>query len=82
MIVTPDAPLNAVKIAVVNMATTASPPGIQPNRAWARLTSRRGPWLSASRYPAKVKSGIAMRAGKSTRRYSSAMSAAVSIPAA
>ena len=82
MIVTPDAPLKAVKTAVEKTATTARPPGIHPKSACARLTSRFGPWLSARTYPANVNSGMAMSAGKSTSRYSSAMRAAVSMPAA
>ena len=35
MIVTPEAPLNAVKTAVANTATTARPPGTHPNIACA-----------------------------------------------
>ncbi len=45
--VTPDAPVNAVKNAQVTSATMAKPPGIQPKRALERLTSRLGVLLSA-----------------------------------
>ncbi len=66
MIVTPEAPLNAVKIAVEKSATTASPPGIHPKSDPASLIRRLGAWLSARRKPANVKSGMAISAGRST----------------
>ncbi len=66
MIVTPEAPLNAVNMAVEKRATTASPPGIHPKSDSASLISRFGALLSARRNPANVKSGMAISAGRST----------------
>ncbi len=48
MIVTPDAPVNAVKKAHAAIETIARPPGNQPSTALVRRTSRAGAWLSLS----------------------------------
>ena len=48
MIVTPDAPVKAVKKAHAVRATNASPPGIQPIIAPVNLTSLPGAPLSLS----------------------------------
>ncbi len=63
MIVTPEAPVNAVKNAHAAVQTNAKPPGIQPNIAPVNRTNRFGALLSLNKYPAKVKSGIAARNG-------------------
>ena len=63
MIVTPDAPVNAVKNAQAARDTSASPPGIQPSKELVNLTRRFGASLSLSTYPANVNSGIAARNG-------------------
>jgi hypothetical protein len=55
--VTPDAPVNIVKKVQTQVAATATPPGIQPNRARKRRTKRRLAPPSAKMYPAKVKRG-------------------------
>ena len=47
--VTPEAPVNAVNSALATSATIARPPGIHPNRAVVRRTSRFGAALSLSR---------------------------------
>src|SRR3972149_9123681 len=66
--VTPDAPVNAVKNAHVATTTIASPPGIHPNIACASFTSRLGELLSARQYPANVNNVIAIRVGVSVIR--------------
>ena len=63
MIVTPDAPVNAVKNEQVIKATSATPPGSHPKSARAKSTSRCGVFDSAMIVPAKVNSGIAMNRG-------------------
>ena len=47
--VTPEAPVNAVKKAQAASATSASPPGSQPSSARVSATSRTGAPLSLSR---------------------------------
>ena len=47
--VTPEAPVNAVKNAQAAMDTMASPPGIQPSNASVSRTSRPGASLALSR---------------------------------
>ena len=59
MIVTPEAPVKAVKRAQLTSVTTAMPPGSQPKMDWARLKSLFGAWLSAKTYPANVNKGMA-----------------------
>ena len=61
--VTPDAPVKAVKIAQESSVTMARPPGSQPNKERDKSTIRFGALLSANKYPAKVKRGIASRTG-------------------
>src|SRR5690606_33117871 len=65
MIVTPEAPVNAVKSAHTASAIIASPPGSQPSSARDRRTSRCGAPPSLSKNPANVKSGIATSTGAS-----------------
>ena len=61
--VTPEAPVNAVKIAQDINVTMANPPGIQPKKARDRLTNLLGVLLSANKYPAKVNKGMANKTG-------------------
>ena len=67
MIVTPEAPVNAVKTAHTARHTIARPPGSQPSNACDNLTSRCGELLSLSRNPASVNNGIAISIGISDR---------------
>src|SRR5690606_4687315 len=67
MIVTPDAPVNAVKSAHAASEIIASPPGSQPSSACDKATSRRGALPSLKRNPANVKSGMATSTGVSDR---------------
>ena len=57
-IVTPEPPVNAVKIAQTINVTKAIPPGIQPSNALENLTNRVDALLSAKMYPAIVNNGI------------------------
>ncbi len=66
--VTPEAPVKAVKSAQVTNAMTARPPGIQPSSASDSLTSRLGARLSPRMNPANVKSGMASSTGVSAMR--------------
>src|SRR4030065_2569143 len=59
MIVRPVAPVKAVKTAQVSRAMIASPPGTRPRSASDLLIHRFGALLSDTRYPAKVKRGLA-----------------------
>ncbi len=65
MIVTPDAPVNAVNRAHDTSVMIASPPGNQPSSAWESRTSRRGACPALSTKPAYVNSGIATSTGVS-----------------
>ena len=67
-IVTPEAPVKAVKRAHTINATMARPPGIQPKKAWVSFTRRFELLLSPRIYPAKVNSGKARRIGVSAMR--------------
>ena len=49
MMVTPDAPVNAVKAAQVSSEMTARPNGIQPNQARVRRSKRSDVLLSDNR---------------------------------
>src|SRR3989338_7246219 len=80
MMVTPLAPVNAVKKAQVKRVTIATPPGIHPTQALATSISRLGVPLSAMMYPAKVKRGIVNRVGAEAIRYISTITAEGSIP--
>ena len=51
MIVTPEAPIKAVKMAHENNATMANPPGIHPRKARDTFTNRLGALLSDKIYP-------------------------------
>ncbi len=51
MIVTPDAPVNTVNSAHVQIVTIARPPGTQPSSAFANRTRRSAVFASARRYP-------------------------------
>ena len=64
--VTPEAPVKVVKKAASTVAT-ASPPGIHPNSALKRRTSRcePGPPRAGTR---KANSGMVGRAGEATSR--------------
>ena len=59
MIVTPEAPVNAVNIAQIKSDTIPSPPGKNPKNAFAILINRSGVLLSDSMNPANVNNGIA-----------------------
>jgi hypothetical protein len=63
MIVSPVAPVRAVKMAQVTRAMIDNPPGNQPKIASESLINRLGVPLSERRYPAKVKRGMATRIG-------------------
>jgi len=63
MIVSPVAPVSAVKMAQVTRAMIDNPPGNQPKIASESLISLLGAPLSERRYPAKVKRGMATRIG-------------------
>ena len=82
MIVTPDAPVNAVNTAQETSVTIASPPGIHPKNAFESATNLSGVLLSARMYPAKVNNGMARRVGVLARRYNSTIIAEVSMSAA
>src|SRR3972149_5692581 len=79
MIVSPVAPVNAVKTAQVISAMIDNPPGNQPKIASESLINLLGAPLSERRYPAKVKSGIATRMGVVAIRYISMIMAEESI---
>jgi hypothetical protein len=79
MIVSPVAPVSAVKRAQVTRAIIDSPPGNQPKIASESLISLFGAPLSERRYPAKVKRGIATRIGVVAIRYISMIMAEESI---
>jgi hypothetical protein len=79
MIVSPVAPVNAVKTAQVTSAMIDNPPGNQPKIASESLINLLGAPLSERRYPAKVKSGIATRMGVVAIRYISMIMAEESI---
>jgi hypothetical protein len=79
MIVSPVAPVNAVKMAQVARAMIDSPPGNHPKIASESLINRLGAPLSERRYPAKVKRGIATRTGVVAIRYISMIMAEESI---
>ena len=64
--------MSAVKNPQSNIITTGVPPGIHPNNSLKTLINRSDALLSASRYPAKVKSGIVGRVGETTILYVSA----------
>ena len=66
--VTPEPPVKAVKKAQTAAQTTAVPPGIQPTQARKTRNSRCEAPPSASRNPARVKSGIAGSVGETTSR--------------
>jgi hypothetical protein len=63
MMVSPVAPVKAVKMAQVRRAMIDSPPGIHPRIAFESRINLFGAPLSERRYPEKVKRGIAMRMG-------------------
>jgi len=63
MIVTPEAPVNAVKKAHATNATIANPPGSHPRIAREKLTIRTEARLSARMNPAKVNSGMVYKTG-------------------
>src|SRR5881394_2558374 len=65
MIVTPDAPVNAVNSAHETSEMIARPPGNQPSSACESRTSRRGAWPALSMNPANVNNGIATSTGVS-----------------
>jgi len=67
--VTPEAPVSAVKAAQVISATRARPPGIQPISARETRSSRWGLPLSAIRYPEKANNGMLIRIGMLAMRY-------------
>jgi hypothetical protein len=79
MIVSPVAPVRAVKMAQVKRAMIDSPPGNQPKIASESLINLLGAPLSERRYPAKVNSGIATRMGVVAIRYISMIMADESI---
>ena len=70
-IVTPEAPVKAVKKAQTKKETIASPAGIHPITKDVNLTSLDERPLSANTYPEKVKRGSAKSIGVSIKRYNS-----------
>jgi hypothetical protein len=68
IIVIPVAPVMAVKKAHDTRATIPSPPGIHPKRLLENLTRRVEVPPSDSKYPAKVKRGIANNTGALAKR--------------
>jgi hypothetical protein len=79
MIVSPVAPVRAVKMAQAKRAMIDNPPGNHPKSASESLINLLGAPLSERRYPAKVKSGIATRMGVVAIRYISMIMAEESI---
>jgi hypothetical protein len=79
IIVSPVAPVKAVKMAQVRRAMIDSPPGNHPKIAFESLINLLGAPLSERRYPANVKRGIAMRMGVVAIRYISMIMAEESI---
>jgi len=79
IMVSPVAPVRAVKMAQANKEIIDSPPGNQPRSAFDNLISLLGVPLSERRYPAKVKSGIAIKIGVVAIRYISIIIAEESI---
>src|SRR6056297_179019 len=69
--VIPEAPVKAVISANRPSPRIASPPGIHPNMARVRSTSRSGVFECDSSTPAKVNSGSATRTGSSPMRWNS-----------
>ena len=63
IIVTPDAPVKAVKSAHARIDTMAKPDGIQPKKTSVKATNLFGALLSLNKYPERVKRGIADRKG-------------------
>ncbi len=61
--VSPVAPVRAVKIAQVTSVMIDSPPGSHPSRALENRKRRLGVPLPERRYPEKVKRGIATKMG-------------------
>ena len=81
MIVTPDAPVKAVKKAQAIRTTSGTPPGIPPSSARDSRANRFGVSPLARMKPAKVNSGMAIRVGDAAIRYNSIKIAAGSISA-
>src|SRR4030042_5910608 len=79
MIVSPVAPVRAVKVAQVTRAMIDSPPGNQPKIALESLISLLGVPFSERRYLAKVKRGMATKIGVATIRFISMITAEKSI---
>ena len=79
MIVSPVAPVSAVKMAQVTRAMIDNPPGNQPKIESESLINLLGAPLSERRYPAKVKRGMATRIGVVAIRYISMIMAEESI---
>src|SRR3989304_800387 len=63
MMVSPVAPVRAVKAEQVIRAMMDNPPGNQPRKASVNPINLLGALLSERRYPAKVKRGMATRMG-------------------
>ena len=81
MMVTPDAPVKAVKKAQIINPTIATPPGIQPKQASQNRKSLLGELDSAMRNPERVNKGIVKMVGVLAIRYISTTTAAPSISA-
>ena len=71
MMVTPEAPVNAVKNAQATRTTSGTPPRMPPRKACDSRVSRSGVLPLARMNPAKVKSGMAMSVGVLATRYNS-----------
>ena len=66
--VMPEPPVKAVNSAQTALTSTATPPGMKPNSARKKRTSRCGACVSASTKPVAVKSGIAGSVGDAISR--------------
>ena len=67
--VTPLAPVRAVKKAQEHKAAIANPPGSHPSNASMKFMIRWGAFVSVSRQPTKVNSGRATRTGMDPNRF-------------
>jgi len=79
--VTPEAPVKAVKTAQTKRETTASPPGIQPSSSLDNCSIRLGALLSESMRPAKMNRGRDTKRGVSASLDISIMTTEISISA-
>ena len=81
MMVTPEAPVKAVKKAQATRTTRDTPPGMPPRIACDRRANRSGVFPLARMNPAKVNRGMAINVGDPAILYNSIKIAAESISA-